>query len=169
MREHTIRARYEFSFNALTTAFWSRFPNALQKHIVYAEVIDRSLDVQAGVLKTTRLLTVDALQDAPRALQFLLGRAAHSYTIEISTVDAKRQVAHIESQNLSYRNLFDAYSMTEYRGVAANETLLTGSMRTLGLTYFRDRIEHALEPKLQANAQAGVEALEAACRRAGAK
>ncbi len=139
---------------------WMRLP---------LQVIDRSLDAQAGVLTTTRLLTVDALQDAPRALQFLLGRSAHSYTIEISTVNARRQVAQIESQNLSYRNLFDAYSMTEYRAIGDNETLLTGSMRTLGFTYFKDRIERALEPKLRANAQAGVEALEAACRRAAAE
>src|SRR3954451_19322119 len=40
----------------VTYAFWMRYPNPFSKHVLAADVIDRSFDPETGVLKTTRLL-----------------------------------------------------------------------------------------------------------------
>ncbi|CAG8701350.1 21838_t:CDS:2 [Cetraspora pellucida] len=52
--QHTFK--YEYNWDSVTLAFWLRYPNPFASHVESVDVIDRYVDPNTGVLRTTRLI-----------------------------------------------------------------------------------------------------------------
>ncbi|KAI9889448.1 MAG: hypothetical protein M1814_005311 [Vezdaea aestivalis] len=103
---------YDYSFPAVTLAYFLRYPNPYSTHVLATDVIDRHFDPQTQRLHTTRLhLKRGKLPSAIAKLlpSSLLGTARKSngdvretYVLERSTVDMKTGVMTAESRNLDW-------------------------------------------------------------------
>ncbi|KAK8210924.1 PRELI-like family-domain-containing protein [Phyllosticta capitalensis] len=100
---------YDYSFPAVTLAYFLRYPNPYSTHVVSTDVIDRHFDPETQTLHTTRLhlkkskLPSAALKIIPRSL---LGTSpagdSQSFILERSVVNIKDGWMNTESQNLEW-------------------------------------------------------------------
>lgn len=113
---------YDYSFPAVTLAYFLRYPNPYSTHVLSTDVIDRSIDPETGRLSTTRIhLKRSRLPPAVLKLlpQSVLGNVSSgtssSYILERSTIDIKEGWMETESKNLDWTGILSVVERQVYR------------------------------------------------------
>lgn len=122
---------YDYSFSAVSLAYFLRYPNPYSRHVASTDTIDRHYDPDTQRLTTTRLhlkrsrLPPAVIKLLPRSS---LGAAAdgstQSFILEKTIVDVNEGWMHTESRNLDWNNVLSVIERQTYRRPAlANATL----------------------------------------------
>jgi len=113
---------YDYSFPAVSLAYFLRYPNPYSTHVLSTDVIERSFDRATQKLTTVRLhlkkskLPTAVLKLVPRTL---LGASAtgdsQSYILETSIVDVKQGAMFTESRNLEWTGVLSVIETQNFR------------------------------------------------------
>ncbi len=121
---------YDYSFPAVTLAYFLRYPNPYSKHVLSTDVIDRYVDHSTKRLHTTRLHLKRS--KVPSAMAKLLpagltgpGGAQQSYVIEKSTIDVQEGWMETESRNMEWTGILSVIERQTY----TRQPLPSGSWR----------------------------------------
>jgi len=125
---------YDYSFPAVSLAFFLRYPNPYSRHVISSDVVSRTLDPVTGRLTTVCLhlkrskLPAAVLRVLPRSL---VGAAAagpdgtsQTFVLESSTVDVGQGWMHTESRNLEWTGVLSVIERQHYR---PSEVVMTAS------------------------------------------
>lgn len=111
---------YDYSFPAVTLAYFLRYPNPYSKHVLSTDVIDRYIDPLTKRLHTTRLHLKRS--KVPTAMLKLLpsslagpGGAQQSYVIEKSTIDVQEGWMETESRNMEWTGILSVIERQTYK------------------------------------------------------
>jgi 4-amino-4-deoxychorismate lyase len=111
---------YDYSFPAVTLAYFLRYPNPYSKHVLSTDVIDRYIDPSTKRLHTTRLHLKRS--KVPTAMAKLLpagltgpGGAQQSYVVEKSTIDVQEGWMETESRNMEWTGILSVIERQTYR------------------------------------------------------
>ncbi|ERF73329.1 hypothetical protein EPUS_03162 [Endocarpon pusillum Z07020] len=111
---------YDYSFPAVTLAYFLRYPNPYSKHVLSTDVIDRYVDPSTKRLHTTRLHLKRS--KVPSAMAKLLpagltgpGGAQQSYVVEKSTIDVREGWMETESRNMEWTGILSVIERQTYR------------------------------------------------------
>lgn len=103
---------YDYSFPAVSLAYFLRYPNPYSTHVVSTDVIERSFDNATQRLTTVRLhlkkskLPTAVLKLVPRSLMGGNDTGdSQAYILERSVVDIKEGWMHTESRNLEWTGI----------------------------------------------------------------
>ncbi|KAH8803095.1 PRELI-like family-domain-containing protein [Xylogone sp. PMI_703] len=114
--------KYDYSFPAVTLAYFLRYPNPYSAHVLSTDVIERVVDPVSGRLHTTRIhrkssrLPPAVLKLLPKSvLGNVSGGRSESYILERSTIDVKEGWMHTESRNLDWTGILSVVERQEYR------------------------------------------------------
>jgi 4-amino-4-deoxychorismate lyase len=122
---------YDYSFSAVSLAYFLRYPNPYSRHVASTDTISRHFDPETQRLTTVRLhLKRSRL---PPAVVKLLPKSAigttapdgstQSFILEHSVVDVKEGWMETESRNLDWNNVLSVIERQSYRRPArANVT-----------------------------------------------
>ena len=112
---------YDYSFPAVTLAYFLRYPNPYSRHVLSTDVIDRYVDPQTRRLHTVRLhlkrskIPSGILNMLPRGiLGAVKGGAGQSYTLESSVVDVQDGWMTTESRNLEWTGVLSVIERQYY-------------------------------------------------------
>ena len=113
---------YDYSFPAVTLAYFLRYPNPYSTHVLSTDTISRSIDPTTGQLQTTRIhrkssrLPPAVLKLLPKSvLGNVSGGRSESYILETSTIDVKEGWMRTESKNLDWTGILSVVETQEYR------------------------------------------------------
>jgi 4-amino-4-deoxychorismate lyase len=121
---------YDYSFPAVTLAYFLRYPNPYSTHVLSTDVISRSVDPSSGRLHTLRVhrkssrLPPAVLKLLPKSvLGSVRGGRSESYILETSTIDVKEGWMKTESKNLDWTGILSVVEKQEYqRNVPVDQT-----------------------------------------------
>lgn len=111
---------YDYSFPAVTLAYFLRYPNPYSKHVLSTDVIDRYIDPSTKRLHTTRLhlkrskVPTAMLKFLPTGLAGP-GGAQQSYVIEKSTIDVQEGWMETESRNMEWTGILSVIERQTYQ------------------------------------------------------
>ncbi len=113
---------YDYSFPAVTLAYFLRYPNPLAHHVLSTDVIDRHLDPETQRLHTTRL-HLKRSKIPPTVLKLLpqsiLGKTSNgssqSYILEKSVIDVREGWMETETRNLEWTRILSVVERQVYR------------------------------------------------------
>jgi len=111
---------YNYSFPAVTLAYFLRYPNPYSRHVLSTDVIDRYVDPVTKRLHTTRLhlkkskVPAGILKLLPRGLAGP-GGATRSYVLEKSTIDVQEGWMETESKNMEWTGILKVVERQTYR------------------------------------------------------
>ncbi|TVY64293.1 Protein UPS1, partial [Lachnellula suecica] len=112
---------YDYSFPAVTLAYFLRYPNPYSTHVLSTDVISRTVDA-AGRLETTRIhrkssrLPPAVLKLLPQSvLGNVSGGRSESFILETSTIDVKEGWMRTESKNLDWTGILSVVEKQEYK------------------------------------------------------
>lgn len=156
---------YDYSFPAVTLAYFLRYPNPYSTHVLSTDVIDRHIDPVTGRLSTTRIhlkrsrLPPAVLKLLPKSvLGNMASGTSSSYILETSTVDINEGWMETESRNLDWTGILSVVERQVYRRDAASAGPLgdmqTGTTAVSSSIKFRSRLGDKLGDKLRARASA---------------
>ncbi|EYE97482.1 MSF1 domain protein [Aspergillus ruber CBS 135680] len=98
---------YDYSFPAVSLAYFLRYPNPYSRHVLTTDVIDRYVDSKTQRLHTTRLHLKKS--KVPSGILKLLPKgmggsdnSGQSYIMETTVVDPKEGWMHTESRNMEW-------------------------------------------------------------------
>ena len=107
MKVYETSCDYDYSFPAVSLAYFLRYPNPYSRHVLSTDVIDRHVDPTTKRLHTTRLHLKRS--KVPGALLRLLpsglagsGGASQSLIIEKSVIDVREGWMETESRNMEW-------------------------------------------------------------------
>lgn len=113
---------YDYSFPAVSLAYFLRYPNPYSTHVLSTDVISREYDPDTQRLTTVRLhlkrskLPPAILKLLPRSI---LGAGdngdSQSYILETTTVDAKEGWMEAESRNLEWTGVLSVIEKQVFR------------------------------------------------------
>jgi len=113
---------YDYSFPAVTLAYFLRYPNPYSTHVLSSDTISRSIDPSTGQLHTARIhrkssrLPPAVLKLLPKSvLGSVVGGRSESYILETSTIDVKEGWMRTESKNLDWTGILSVVETQEYR------------------------------------------------------
>lgn len=117
---------YDYSFPAVTLAYFLRYPNPYAHHVLSTDVISRDIDA-AGRLHTMRIHRKSS-RLPPAILKLLpqsvVGSArtgkSESFILETSTIDVKEGWMRTESKNLDWTGILSVVEKQEYRRKSAD-------------------------------------------------
>ena len=119
MKIYTQTSEYNYTFPAVTLAYFLRYPNPYAKHVLSTDVIDRYLDSN-GRLVSVRLhnkkskVPSGILKFLPNGLAGP-GGASQSYVLEKSVVDIKEGWMESESRNMEWTGILSVVEHQLYR------------------------------------------------------
>jgi len=159
---------YDYSFPAVTLAYFLRYPNPYSSHVLSTDVLSRSLDpTNPNLLHTVRIhrkssrLPPAVLGLLPKSVSGnVVGGKSESYILERSTIDVRDGWMRTESRNLDWTGILSVVERQEYhRVLPADEALEEGSIGqgTTGVTttvIFRSRLGDRLRARANRNAEA---------------
>ncbi|KAG0252972.1 hypothetical protein BG011_006624 [Mortierella polycephala] len=177
--QHT--SSFEHAWDNVTYAFWLRYPNPFASHVVGCDVIDRQVDPETGVLRTTRVILKQGV--LPRWGRGMI-KNPDAYIIEESEVDPKTQTMVTRTKNLNHVRVMQVEETqtftvhpenpkwtqvkTEARIISELRWGLTGRVESFGINKFMDNsakarkgMAHILE-RLRQNAALGATPVAAA-------
>ena len=118
---------YDYSFPAVSLAYFLRYPNPYSTHVRSTDTISRSFDAITGTLTTTRLhlkrskLPSAVLKLLPRSL---LGSSAsgdsQTYILETSKVNVREGWMETESRNLEWTGVLSVIERQTYTRIPQN-------------------------------------------------
>lgn len=120
MKFYESTFNYDYSFPAVSLAYFLRYPNPYSRHVVCSDVIDRYVDPVTKRLHTTRLhlkrskVPAGILKFLPRGLTGPSG-ASQSYVLEKSTVDVHEGWMETESRNMEWTGILSVVERQSYR------------------------------------------------------
>ncbi|KAJ9625024.1 hypothetical protein H2203_004975 [Taxawa tesnikishii (nom. ined.)] len=113
---------YDYSFPAVSLAYFLRYPNPYSTHVLSSDVIERHFDPETQRLTTVRLhlkrskLPPAVLKLVPRSI---LGASkegdSQSYILETSVVDVKEGTMETESRNLEWTGILSVIEKQVYK------------------------------------------------------
>ena len=119
MKIYTQNSEYNYTFPAVTLAYFLRYPNPYAKHVLSTDVIDRYLDSN-GRLVSLRLHNKKS--KVPSGILRLLpkglagpGGASQSYVLEKSIIDIKEGWMESESRNMEWTGILSVVEHQLYR------------------------------------------------------
>lgn len=118
---------YDYSFPAVSLAYFLRYPNPYSRHVSSTDVISRTFDAATQRLTTVRL-HVKRSRLPPAVIRLLprgsLGAAedgsTQSFILESSVVDVKEGWMETESRNLDWNNVLSVIERQTFRRPAPN-------------------------------------------------
>ncbi|KAJ3292877.1 hypothetical protein HDU79_000975 [Rhizoclosmatium sp. JEL0117] len=90
------------SWESVTQAIWNKYPNPFASHVLTADVIDRHVDPETGILHTTRLFTKEGRLPKWSKSMFNFSEA---FILEISELDPVNKTFKTVTRNLSHAKL----------------------------------------------------------------
>lgn len=121
---------YDYTFPAVTLAYFLRYPNPYSRHVLSSDVIDRYVDPETQRLHTVRLhlkkskVPAGILKFLPRGLAGP-GGASQSYILEQSTIDVKEGWMETESKNMEWTGILSVIERQSYYRQRLSETAAT--------------------------------------------
>lgn len=112
---------YDYSFPAVTLAYFLRYPNPYAKHVLSTDVIDRHFDPPTQRLTTTRLhlkrskLPPAVVKLLPKGILGSSTDAGQSYILEKSVIDVREGWMRTESRNLEWTGILSVVEKQFYR------------------------------------------------------
>ena len=112
---------YDYSFPAVSLAYFLRYPNPYAKHVLSTDVIDRHFDPITQRLSTTRLhlkrskIPPTVLKLLPKGILGTSSDAGQSYVLETSVVDVKEGWMKTETRNLEWTGILSVIEKQIYR------------------------------------------------------
>jgi 4-amino-4-deoxychorismate lyase len=149
---------YDYSFPAVTLAYFLRYPNPYSTHVLSTDVISRTIDSE-GRLKTLRIhrkssrLPSAVLKLLPKSvLGNISGGRSESYILETSTIDVKEGWMRTESKNLDWTGILSVVEKQEYqRKVPDDEgddfSVVAGKTGVVTTVMFRSRLGDRLRAR----------------------
>ncbi|OAP65567.1 hypothetical protein AYL99_01539 [Fonsecaea erecta] len=116
--EHSFN--YDYTFPAVTLAYFLRYPNPYSRHVLSSDVIDRYIDPETNRLHTVRLhlkkskVPAGILKFLPRGLAGP-GGASQSYVLEKSTIDINEGWMETESKNMEWTGILSVVERQTYK------------------------------------------------------
>jgi len=153
---------YDYSFSAVTLAYFLRYPNPYSTHVLSTDVIDRSIDPETGRLSTTRI-HLKRSRLPPAILKFLphsvrgnvAGGSSSSYILERSTIDVKEGWMETESRNLDWTGILSVVERQVYRRKMGEEQdiedVKLGTTTVNTSVKFRSRLGDRLRARARRN------------------
>ncbi|KAK4936554.1 hypothetical protein LTR10_022603 [Elasticomyces elasticus] len=120
MKVYESSFKYEYTFPAVTLAYFLRYPNPYAKHVVSSDVIDRYVDPETQRLHTIRLhlkrskVPSGILKFLPRGLAGP-GGSSQSYILEKSTIDVREGWMETESRNMEWTGILSVVERQSYQ------------------------------------------------------
>jgi len=154
---------YDYSFPAVTLAYFLRYPNPYATHVLSSDVISRTVDPVTGQLHTLRVhrkssrLPSAVIKLLPKSVMgSVSGGRSESYVLESSTIDIREGWMKTESKNLDWTGILSVVERQTYRDNVQDNTkeaFLAGAGTTNVVTsvMFRSR----LGDRLRARAKKG--------------
>jgi hypothetical protein len=117
---------YDYSFPAVSLAYFLRYPNPYSRHVLTSDVIDRYVDPETKRLHTTRLHLKKS--SVPSALLKLLPKgiggsdnSGQSYILETTVVDVREGWMTTESRNMEWTGILSVVERQFYQRQSAIE------------------------------------------------
>ncbi|KAL4933080.1 MSF1 domain protein [Aspergillus undulatus] len=111
---------YDYSFPAVSLAYFLRYPNPYSRHVLTTDVIDRYVDPKTQRLHTTRIHLKKS--KVPSGILKLLPKgiggsdsSGQSYILETTVVDAKEGWMESESRNMEWTGILSVVERQVYR------------------------------------------------------
>ncbi|PWY75133.1 D-aminoacid aminotransferase-like PLP-dependent enzyme [Aspergillus heteromorphus CBS 117.55] len=111
---------YDYSFPAVSLAYFLRYPNPYSRHVLTTDVIDRYVDPDTQRLHTTRLHLKKS--KVPSGILKLLPKgiggsdnSGQSYILETTIVDAKEGWMKTESRNMEWTGILSVIEKQHYQ------------------------------------------------------
>eukprot|EP00922_Rhytidocystis_sp_ex-Travisia-forbesii_P006994 GHVS01010226.1.p1 GENE.GHVS01010226.1~~GHVS01010226.1.p1 ORF type:complete len:345 (+),score=71.95 GHVS01010226.1:304-1338(+) len=125
MKLFTKEHVYEHDWDAVTAAFWVKYPNDLQPHVRSMETLNRELEVERKRFRTRRLLYLE--YSIPRWATSLLGIPNDGFAIEECICDLPSRTLSLHSYNYTFKSVFrvDEYCMYTPHPTEPEHTLYT--------------------------------------------
>lgn len=118
---------YDYSFPAVSLAFFLRYPNPYSRHVLTSDVIDRYVDPETQRLHTTRLHLKRS--KIPSAMLKLLPKgiggaenSGQSFILETSVVDVKEGWMETESRNMEWTGILSVVEKQLYRRIRTDDS-----------------------------------------------
>ena len=128
---------YDYSFPAVSLAYFLRYPNPYATHVLSTDVIERHFDPNTQRLTTTRLhlkrskIPPTVLKILPKGILGASTDAGQSYVLETSVVDAKEGWMETETRNLEWTGILSVVEKQIYRRSQTNDIAKRPSIRDL--------------------------------------
>ncbi|KAI4133103.1 MAG: hypothetical protein LQ338_000368 [Usnochroma carphineum] len=113
--------KYDYPFQAVSLAYFLRYPNPYAKHVLSTDVIDRHFDPDTRRLYTTRLhlkrskLPPTVLKLLPKGILGSNSDTGQSYILEKSIVDVREGWMTTETKNLEWTGILSVIEKQCYR------------------------------------------------------
>ena len=149
---------YDYSFPAVTLAYFLRYPNPYSTHVLSTDVIDRTIDPVSGRLSTTRIhhkrsrLPPAVLKLLPKSvLGNVKAGSSSSYVLETSTIDIREGWMETESRNLDWTGILSVVERQIYRRDLGSEgdaeDVKAGTTDVTTTVKFRSRLGERLRAR----------------------
>ncbi|KAA8569165.1 hypothetical protein MFRU_004g00180 [Monilinia fructicola] len=119
---------YDYSFPAVTLAYFLRYPNPHSTHVLSTDVISRTVDPETGRLRTLRIhrkstrLPSAVLKLLPKSvLGNVRSDRSESYILETSEVDIKEGWMKTESRNLDWTGILSVVERQSFQRALGKE------------------------------------------------
>jgi len=120
---------YDYSFPAVSLAYFLRYPNPYSRHVLTTDVIDRYVDPTTERLHTIRLHLKKS--KVPSGILKLLPKgmggsdnSGQSYILEKTVVDAKEGWMETESRNMEWTGILSVVEKQRYQRLPSEEDRL---------------------------------------------
>lgn len=120
MKVYETSYDYDYSFPAVSLAYFLRYPNPYSRHVLSTDVIDRYVDPRTKRLHTTRLHLKRS--KVPPAILKLLpkglagpGGASQSFIVEKSVLDIREGWMETESKNMEWTGILSVVERQLFR------------------------------------------------------
>jgi 4-amino-4-deoxychorismate lyase len=120
---------YDYSFPAVSLAYFLRYPNPYSRHVLTTDVIDRYVDPKTERLHTIRLHLKKS--KVPSGILKLLPKgiggsdsSGQSYILEKTIVDAKEGWMETESRNMEWTGILSVVEKQRYQRLPSEEDRL---------------------------------------------
>ncbi|OQE28642.1 hypothetical protein PENSTE_c003G04751 [Penicillium steckii] len=117
---------YDYSFPAVSLAYFLRYPNPYSRHVLTTDVIDRYVDPNTHRLHTTRLHLKKS--KVPSGILKLLPKgmggsdnSGQSYILETTIVDPKEGWMETESRNMEWTGILSVVEKQHYQRLLASD------------------------------------------------
>lgn len=115
---------YDYSFPAVSLAYFLRYPNPYSRHVLTTDVIDRYVDPSTQRLHTTRLHLKKS--KIPAGILKLLPKgmggsdsSGQSYILETTVVDPQEGWMETESRNMEWTGILSVVEKQRYQRLQA--------------------------------------------------
>lgn len=117
---------YDYSFPAVSLAYFLRYPNPYSRHVLTTDVIDRYVDPKTQRLHTIRLHLKKS--KVPSGILKLLPKgmggsdnSGQSYILEKTVVDAKEGWMETESRNMEWTGILSVVEKQNYQRLPSED------------------------------------------------